>query len=280
MPDSALRPLVNRSSALQRIRDREREMPSNPQTMMPTYGMERARGAAFNTLFDVFGGNTDDQARRSGATRAADNLLSGGRFAADMTPGVGDVIAFGEAKNALREGRYGEASLLGGLGVLGMIPVAGKVARKATDKAVDSIRKSYPASQSPATDYRGSHQPPDRDYGASLDNLTTLVPEDVYGPSGPRLYGIGDPEVDREVFRSLRLAKGRPDAEITIYRAVPEDVDSINSGDWVTTSRKYADMHGENALGGKYKIIEQKARAGDLLSEGYPYEMGYWPKNQ
>jgi hypothetical protein len=130
-----------------------------------------------------------------------------------------------------------------------------------------------------ADDYRGSHQPPDRDYGASLDNLTALIPEDVYGPAGPRLYGIGDPEIDKEAFNSLRAVRGKPDAEVTIYRAVPENVSTINEGDWVTTSRKYADLHGERTLDGNYKIIEQKAKAGDLLSEGYPYEFGYRPSD-
>jgi hypothetical protein len=64
-----------------------------------------------------------------------------------------------------------------------------------------------------------------------------------------------------------------------MYRAVPENVSTINEGDWVTTSRKYADLHGERTLDGNYKIIEQKAKAGDLLSEGYPYEFGYRPSD-
>lgn len=126
-------------------------------------------------------------------------------------------------------------------------------------------------------DYRGAHEPPDREYGAPLNDLTSMIPSDVYGPSGPRLYGLGDPEVDSEAFSALRSARGNPDAEVVVYRAVPEGVSEINSGDWVTTSRKYADMHGENALGGKYKILEQKAKAGDLYSEGYPYEFGWNP---
>jgi hypothetical protein len=148
--------------------------------------------------------------------------------------------------------------------MLGMLPVAGDAASKAIRNVVN-------------TDYRGSHQPPTRDYGAPLNDLTMLIPEDVYSAAGPRLYGIGNPEVDREAFRSLRDARGKPEAEVTVYRAVPENVSAINEGDWVTTSRRYADMHGESALGGNYKIIEQKAKAKDLFSEGYPYEFGYSP---
>ena len=153
----------------------------------------------------------------------------------------------------------------------------------------DSYRQDYRARQqsenntqpamqiSQADDYRGAHEPPDREYGAPLNDLTSMIPSDVYGPAGPRLYGLGDSEVDSEAFGALRSARGNPDTEVVVYRAVPEGVSEINSGDWVTTSRKYADMHGENALGGKYKILEQKARAGDLFSEGYPYEFGWNP---
>jgi hypothetical protein len=143
--------------------------------------------------------------------------------------------------------------------------------------ASDEVLLGMGVRSSGADDYRGSHQSPDRDFGASLDNLTALIPEDVYGPAGPRLYGIGDPEIDREVFNSLRAVRGKPDAEVTVYRAVPENVSTINEGDWVTTSRKYADLHGERTLDDNYNIIEQKAKAGDLLSEGYPYEFGYRP---
>lgn len=128
-----------------------------------------------------------------------------------------------------------------------------------------------------SNDYRGDHQPPDREYGAPLNDLTSMIPEDIYSPAGTRLYGFGNPSVDTEAFEALRAARGNPRAEVLIYRAVPQDVNDINSGDWVTTSRAYADMHGENALGGNYQVLEQKARAGDLYSEGYPYEFGFNP---
>lgn len=145
-------------------------------------------------------------------------------------------------------------------------------ARKQAERDAEPVIET-----SQTDDYRGSHEPPDREYGAPLNDLTSMIPSDVYSPAGPRLYGLGDSEVDREAFAALRSAKGNPDAEVVVYRAVPQEVSDINSGDWVTTSRKYADMHGENALGGNYKILEQKAKAGDLFSEGYPYEFGWNP---
>tara|TARA_R110000851_G_scaffold125979_1_gene257098 strand:- start:458 stop:2116 length:1659 start_codon:yes stop_codon:yes gene_type:complete len=149
--------------------------------------------------------------------------------------------------------------------------------RRERDSLGGSVDKVAPEAQPTIEDYRGSHQPPDREYGASLDDLSSMIPEDIYSPSGPRLYGLGDPSVDREAFASLNKARGNPRQEVPVYRAVPLNVDDINAGDWVTTSRRYAEMHGDNALGGEYKILEQNARAGDLQSEGYPYEFGFNP---
>jgi uncharacterized ParB-like nuclease family protein len=126
------------------------------------------------------------------------------------------------------------------------------------------------------TSYRGSHTAPDaRVYGATLDDLTTLVPKDVYTPKGKQLYGIGNPQIDSEWFTAAMKAKGNPDAEIEIFRAVPKGIKDINSGDWVTTSKTYAKWHGENVLNDEYELISKKVKANSLSSEGYPYEFGY-----
>ena len=126
------------------------------------------------------------------------------------------------------------------------------------------------------TDYRGSHSAPNaKTYGATLDDLTKIMPADVYTQQGKQLYGIGDRLIDSEWRTAALKAKGKPDAEIEIYRAVPKGVKSINSGDWVTTSPTYAKWHGENVLDGEYEIIKQKVKANTLSTEGYPYEFGY-----
>jgi len=153
------------------------------------------------------------------------------------------------------------------------------VLRRAANRVNKADAPSYtPAPDAPIdTSYRGSHTPPDADYGAPLHDLTDMIPEDVYGPQGSRLYGYGDPAVDKEVFDTLRKARGNPDLEVPIYRAVPKGVTDINKGDWVTTSKEYARLHGENALNGKYDILESVAPAKKLQSEGYPYEFGLLP---
>jgi hypothetical protein len=126
--------------------------------------------------------------------------------------------------------------------------------------------------------YRGQHESPSADYGAPLHDLTQMIPEDVYGSSGQRLYGLGDNKVDAEVFSTLRAVKGLPDSEVVTYRAVPLDVNDINPGDWVTTSKEYAVQHGESALGGNYQILEQKAKAKDLFTAGDVQEYGCNPE--
>lgn len=125
-------------------------------------------------------------------------------------------------------------------------------------------------------DYRGSHTPPNaKVYGATIDNLGGIMPADVYSSKGANLYGIGNREIDSQWFSAAYKAKGKPDADVTVYRAVPKGVKDINNGDWVTTSKRYAQDHGENTLSGEYEIVSKKVKAKTLSSEGYPYEFGY-----
>lgn len=128
------------------------------------------------------------------------------------------------------------------------------------------------------TSYRGSHTAPNaKEYGATIDNLDALMPKDVYSSQAIRLYGLMDKTIDSEWYRAVKKAQGNPDAEIEIFRAVPKGVKDINPGDWITTSKTYAKMHGENALDGEYDIVSKKVKAKTLSSEGYPYEFGYNP---
>lgn len=125
-------------------------------------------------------------------------------------------------------------------------------------------------------EYRGTHTAPNaKRYGATLDDLTQILPDDVYSQEGKRLYGIGDRLIDSEWRIAALKARGKPEAEIEIYRAVPKGVKDINDGDWVSTSKAYAKSHGEGTLNGEYDIITKKVKAKTLSTEGYPYEYGY-----
>ena len=126
------------------------------------------------------------------------------------------------------------------------------------------------------TQYKGSHAAPNASvYGATLDDLTKIMPSDVYSQMGKQLYGIGDKLTDYQWRIAALKARNKPDAAIDVYRAVPKGIKEINHGDWVTTSPNYAKWHGENVLNGEYEIVKKSVKAKNLSTEGYPYEFGY-----
>jgi hypothetical protein len=184
-----------------------------------------------------------------------------------------------------------------------------------------------------ADDYRGLHTAPTRKGGAPLHEVNRDVyPDDIYGPNAAQYYGHGEP-FDWDSVSVIHAAKGKPDAKVTIYRAVPSvaaerakiikqldaynkrrivpkefggsrteigdeqgfhdwatselkrlesatDVpNELNAGDWVTTSRAYAQQHGRSTLGGNYKIIKKEVRAKDIYTDGNSiHEWGYDPE--
>ena len=136
------------------------------------------------------------------------------------------------------------------------------------------------------TEYRGSHRAPGPDFGAPLYDLTgggQMYPADVYSAKAAQYYGTGYPKADREAFALAQRVRGNPDAEITMYRAVPKDekITNINAGDWVSLSKDYAKTHGESVLQGNYKILSQKVKAKDLWTNADSiHEFGYQPQNK
>jgi len=127
--------------------------------------------------------------------------------------------------------------------------------------------------------YRGSHQAPQSDYGAPGHDLTSMYPEDVYGPNGVQYYGTRDP-MDYASFGVVRKMRGNPDAEVTVYRAVPKGTKDINPGDWVTINKEYADFHGSSWVDdGSYDVISKKVKAKHIFTEGNSiHEWGYDPQ--
>lgn len=132
--------------------------------------------------------------------------------------------------------------------------------------------------------YRGTHTAPSPEYGAPLYDLTgggQMYPADVYSSKAAQYYGTGYPKADKEAFALANKVRGNPDAEVTMYRAVPKDekITNINAGDWVTLSKDYAKNHGESVLGNDYKILSQKVKAKDLWTNADSiHEFGYQPQ--
>ena len=74
--------------------------------------------------------------------------------------------------------------------------------------------------------YRGSHTAPDADFGAPLYDLTgggQMYPADVYSSKAAQIYGGGVP-YDQKAFSIAQQYKDKPNALVTIYRAVPKDI--------------------------------------------------------
>ncbi len=86
----------------------------------------------------------------------------------------------------------------------------------------------------------------------------------------PERYSQNTP-YGRESTKAIRdaidaLKRGEKDVKVKVYRAVPTDIkeSKLRNGDWVTPSRKYAEMHGAHRLDGKYRIIEDEVPAAQL----------------
>ena len=137
------------------------------------------------------------------------------------------------------------------------------------------------------TSYRMQHQP--RPDGARLDDMTgggEYFPDDIYSANGLRIYGNPNNIFDRESFNVIQSVKGKPNAEVTIYRAVPNDksIETINPGDFVTLSKQYAKDHAAGGYGqsGKEagKILSKKVKVKEIRSDGNDLnEFGYFPES-
>lgn len=126
-------------------------------------------------------------------------------------------------------------------------------------------------------DYRMAHESPGPHNGASLDDIETVMP-DFY--AHPEWYDYHEPGISTESIAQIRAARGNPDAEVTIYRSVPDASMGIRGGDWVTLSRRYAQMHGAHHEdpARDWPVVEMRVKARDIWSEGNdPNEFGWHP---
>lgn len=100
----------------------------------------------------------------------------------------------------------------------------------------------------------------------------TPQPDDYF--SHPERYSQNTPH-GLESVKAINAAidaikNGKKDVKVKVYRAVPTSVKEgkLRNGDWVTPSKKYAEMHGTNRLEGKYRIIEDEVPANQLWWDG------------
>ena len=100
----------------------------------------------------------------------------------------------------------------------------------------------------------------------------SLQPDDYF--SHPERYSQNTPH-GLESVKAINTAidaikNGEKDVKVKVYRAVPTSVKEgkLRNGDWVTPSKKYAEMHGDHRLEGKYRIIEDVVPANQLWWDG------------
>lgn len=123
------------------------------------------------------------------------------------------------------------------------------------------------------TDFRMNHAAPVNDgFNDSADDISNMFGADIYGDNALHLFGTGEEyaSMDRESLQIINRAKGYPERMVPVYRAMPKDAKgtAIGNGDWVTTSKQYAQMHGNNALDGKFKIVSRMIPAKHLYNNG------------
>lgn len=100
----------------------------------------------------------------------------------------------------------------------------------------------------------------------------TPQPDDYF--SHPERYSQNTPH-GLESVKAINMAieaikNGEKDVKVKVYRAIPTSVKEgkLRNGDWVTPSKKYAEMHRTNRLEGKYRIIEDEVPATQLWWDG------------
>lgn len=248
------------------------------------------RGLGYNILDNIIGydDGVDTPGERVGAAigAIASDPIGAARGAAT---GIGGLI-----------GR-----LVGGTGTMGDVVDATGLLNlgSAVGAAPRGALRAGASRDAPDTSYRMSHQPvgPNSEDAVRLDDLTRSItgetagyPEDFYGPQGPQYYApppsfAGDEYgiANQQSYRAIQAVRNNPDAEITIYRAVPNDenITEINPGDWITLSPKYAELHAASGYGPRGedagKVISQTVRVRDIFFGGDDVnEFGFFPSER
>lgn len=97
-------------------------------------------------------------------------------------------------------------------------------------------------------------------------------PEDIFVHPDKYSQGLSTSKESGKAIQTAidDIRNGKKDVKIKVYRAVPTSVkeSKLRNGDWVTPSKEYAEMHGNNRLEGKYRIIEDEVPAGELWWDG------------
>jgi hypothetical protein len=120
-------------------------------------------------------------------------------------------------------------------------------------------------------------RPAPRGNNAALHDLEGVMPG-IYSKTGYMKHGHGDETLDKMSHDIIRMAKGNPDMEIPVYKAVMKGEQSrVKRGDWVTPNLAYARSHGDT-MGKGHQVISKNVKVKELFSDGTTmHEFGYHP---
>lgn len=115
---------------------------------------------------------------------------------------------------------------------------------------------------------------------SSMDDPSGILPDYPHDlKTAVHWYGTpSNPAMSRESHQAIISARGNPEAQVKVYRALPaEHGKTINPGDWVTPSRRYAEQHRQSNGKSNWVIAEKTVSAGHLYGEGDMHEWGWHP---
>ena len=198
---------------------RTMNMPSLPRTGIPSLDLLYANR---NSLFNMMGvGDVQKTAERisygeplttgAGMTlRPRDETIGA---AMTVAPFVGEAAVLGA-----RAGRTG-ARMIGQ-------EIADRVAtgQSILPSGFAEPRSSLFAVEPSDLSYRGLHTAPSPEFGAPLHDLTgggQMYPDDIYSSKAAQYYG-GSVPYDQKAVSIAQQFRNKPDAMVTIYRAVPK----------------------------------------------------------
>ena len=100
-----------------------------------------------------------------------------------------------------------------------------------------------------------------------------LAPRDIY--QTPLSWYTGNPEWLGDVSSKIYATRGKPDAQVWVYRAGPTG--ELNPGDWIALSREYGHAHRDSIDPTTYKTCAFRVHARDVRWAGDDLmEWGYW----
>ena len=95
-------------------------------------------------------------------------------------------------------------------------------------------------------DYRGEHSAPDKTTGSPMYNLIGTYPDDIYSAEAVRLYGDqNNHSSDAQSISIIRSTKGRPNAPVKIYRAVPKILSRDDKISDIEKQKRYIQKYGK-----------------------------------